>query len=156
MSIERLNDSHIDEILAFCEDKGETEACTQFGVNIETLHRYQRERRWRDTRKPNILLIDIETAPLHGNFWSTGQQYVTPEQIEQDWFIFGYSAKWLLSTEMMSDFVTPKEAVKRDDKRIMQSAHKLVTEADVIIGHNVKNFDMPRLKTRFFMNGMST
>jgi hypothetical protein len=154
MSIKTMKDSHIDEVLAFCNDKGEPETCTQFGINIETLHRYQRERRWRDTRQPKILLLDIETAPLHGNFWSTGQQYITPEQIEQDWFIFGYSAKWLLSTEMMSDFVTPKEAVKRDDKRIMQSAHKLVTEADIIIGHNVKNFDMPRLKTRFFMNGL--
>jgi hypothetical protein len=54
----------------------------------------------------------------------------------------------------MSDFVTAREAVKRDDKRVMVSAHKLVTEADIIIGHNIKKFDMPKLKTRFFLNGL--
>jgi DNA polymerase elongation subunit (family B)/predicted nucleic-acid-binding Zn-ribbon protein len=153
----RVNDlkqERLEEVLAFCDEKGEPATCEQFNINIETLHRYQREKRWRETQKPKILLLDIETAPLHGNFWSTGKQYVSAEQIETDWFIFGYSAKWLLSPEMMSDFVTPKEAVKRDDKRVMVSAHKLVNEADIIIGHNIKKFDIPKLKTRFFMNGL--
>ena len=147
-------DERIDTILAYCNDHGEPETCTQFDINIETLHRYQRERRWRDTKQPKILLLDIETAPCHGRFWRIGKQYITPEQIEEDWFIFGFSAKWLLSDEMMSDFVTPKEAIKRDDKRIMVSAHKLVSQADIIIGHNIKKFDMPKLKTRFFLNGL--
>jgi DNA polymerase elongation subunit (family B) len=142
----------IEEILTYCNDHGETETCTQFNINIETLHRYMREKRFRETRQPKILLLDIETAPIHGNFWHTGKCYISPEQIEEDWFIFGYSAKWLLSSEMMSDFVTAKEAVKRDDKRVMVSAHKLVSEADIIIGHNIKGFDIPRLKTRFFLN----
>jgi DNA polymerase elongation subunit (family B) len=153
MSLPAKNE-RIDEVLAYCNDNGEPNTCTQFNINIETLHRYQRERRWRDTTKPNILLLDIETAPCHGRFWRIGKQYITPEQIEEDWFIFGYSAKWLLSDEMMSDFVTPKEAIKRDDKRIMVSAHKLVSQADIIIGHNIKKFDMPKLKTRFFLNGL--
>jgi len=151
---ECLKDERIDEILAYCNDHGELETTTQFNINCETLHRYQRERRWRDTRQPNILLIDIETAPIHGNFWQLGKQYIRADQIEEDWFIFGWSAKWLLSDEMMSDFVTPKEAVKREDKRIMVSIHKLISDADVIIGHNVKKFDMPKLKTRFFLNGL--
>lgn len=149
-----LTQERLEEILSFCNDHGEPETCEQFNINIETLHRYQRERRWRTTRQPKILLLDIETAPLHGTFWQIGKQYIRADQIEEDWFIFGYSAKWLLSDEMMSDFVTPKEAIKRDDKRIMVSAHKLVNDADIIIGHNIKKFDMPKLKTRFFLNGL--
>jgi len=54
----------------------------------------------------------------------------------------------------MSSFVTPKEAIARDDKRIMIEIHKLINEADVCIGHNIKKFDMPKLKTRFFLNGL--
>lgn len=149
-----LRQDRLEEVLAFFDEHGEPETCTEFNINTETLHRYQREARWRETKKPKILLLDIETAPIHGNFWQLGKQYIRADQIEEDWFIFGWSAKWLLSDEMMSDFVTPKEAVKRDDKRIMVSIHKLVNDADVIIGHNIKKFDMPKLKTRFFLNGL--
>ena len=149
VSIER-----IERVLAFCNDHGESETCIEFNINIETLHRYQRENREQTTRKPNILLLDIETAPIHGSFWQLGKQYIRADQVEEDWFIFGWSAKWLLSDEMMSGFVTPKEAIKRDDKRIMIAIHKLINQADVCIGHNIKKFDMPKLKTRFFLNGL--
>ena len=151
---EQLTDDRIEEVLTYCNDHGETETCTQFNINIETLHRYMRERRFRDTRQPKILLIDIETSLIKGRFWRTGKQYVGPDQIIDDWFIFGYSAKWLMADETMSDFVTAREAVKRDDKRVMVSAHKLISEADIVIGHNIKRFDMPKLKTRFFLNGL--
>jgi DNA polymerase elongation subunit (family B) len=151
---ETLKDERIDEILQYCNDHGEPETLTKFKINIETLHRYQRERRWRDTRQPKILLLDIETSLIKGRFWRTGKQYVGPDQIIDDWFIFGYSAKWLFADTTMSDFVTAREAVKRDDKRICVSAHKLISEADIIIGHNLKKFDMPKLKTRFLMNGL--
>jgi len=142
----------IDAVLEYFNSCGESETLSHFNINIETLHRYQRERRLRDTRQPKILLIDIETSTIKGRFWECGKQYVTPNQIIDDWFILGYSAKWLFAEETMSDFVTAKEAVLRDDKRIMQSAYKLVSEADVILGHNIKKFDMPRLRTRFFMH----
>lgn len=148
-------DERLEEILTYCNDHGETETLKQFPtINIESLHRYQRERRFRDTRQPKILLLDIETSLIKGRFWRTGKQYIGPDQIIDDWFIFGYSAKWLLSDETMSDFVTAREAVNSNDKRVMQSAHKLVSEADIIIGHNIKKFDMPKLKTRFFLNGL--
>jgi len=150
----KTSDQRIDEILEYCNDNGETYTCTKFDVNIETLHRYQRERRWRDTKKPKILLLDIETSLIEGRFWRLGKQYVGFNQIIEDWYILGYSAKWLFSDKTMSDFVTARESVKKDDKRIMESAHKLITEADVIIGHNIKKFDMPKLKTRFFLNGL--
>jgi hypothetical protein len=149
-----VSKEHATAVLEYCNEHGETETLNYYDITIDTLHRYQRKARFHETTQAKILLLDIETAPLHGNFWSIGKQYVTPEQIEKDWFILGYSAKWLLNTEMMSDFVTSEEAINRDDKRIMESAWKLVTEADVIIGHNIKRFDMPRLKTRFFLNGM--
>jgi hypothetical protein len=145
---------HIERVLAFCNDHGETKTCDEFNINIESLHRYQRENREQNTRKPNILLLDIETAPIHGNFWKLGKQYIRADQVEEDWFIFGWSAKWLLSDQMMSAFVTPDEARARDDKRIMIEIHELINQADVCIGHNIKKFDIPKLKTRFFLNGL--
>lgn len=145
-------DDRLNQILAFCNDHGEPETCEHFSINIETLHRYQRERRWRDTKNPKILLLDIETSTIKGRFWECGKQYVNSTQIIEDWFILGYSAKWLFADEVVSDFVTAKEAVLRDDKRVMQSAYKLISSADIIIGHNIKRFDMPKLRTRFFLH----
>ena len=149
------SDERIDSVLAYCIEHGESKTLEHFStVNIESLHRYQRERRWRDTQHPKILLLDIETSLIEGRFWRLGKQYIGFNQIIEDWFILGYSAKWLFSDTTISDFVIGKEAVKKDDKRIMVSLHKLVSEADVIIGHNIKKFDMPKIKTRFFLNGL--
>ena len=36
----------------------------------------------------------------------------------------------------LNDCLTPKESLKRDDKRILRSVWKLMEKADVIIGHN--------------------
>lgn len=150
----RTKDERINEILCYCNDNGETETCEKFSINTETLHRYQRERRFRDTKQPKILLLDIETARMICGVWSLGKQRLGPQQIINDWFIYGWSAKWLFSDKIISDFVTAKESLLRDDKRIMASIWKLVNDADIIMGHNVKKFDIPKLNTRFILNGM--
>lgn len=145
---ERLN-----EVLEYCNSNGETNTCEFFGINIETLKRYQRQRRFLDTRQAKILILDIENSTIKGRFWRTGKQYISHDQIIDDWYILGYSAKWLFSTEIMSDFVTAKESVKRDDKRVLDSLYKLLNEADIIIGHNIRKHDLPMIKTRLFLHG---
>jgi DNA polymerase elongation subunit (family B) len=150
-----VSNQRIEEILAYLDENGEEKALANFGITLDTLRRYQRKTRYKDTKRAKILLIDIETAPLHGNFWSLGKQYISPEQIETDSFIIGYSAKWLLSADMMSDFCVPKEAVARDDKRVTLSAYQLVNEADIIIGHNVEAFDIPILKSAWLLHGFN-
>jgi RNase P subunit RPR2 len=68
--------------------------------------------------------------------------------------MLGWGAKWLFSSETKTDFVTAKEAINRDDKRISKSLWKLVNEADAIISHNGNNFDIPKINTRFLLNGL--
>ena len=153
MSKVLVKEERLNEILEYCNEHGETNTCEYFGINSESLHRYQRQKRFNETRQAKILIFDIETSTIRGRFWRTGKQYVSHNQIIDDWFVLGYSAKWLFSTETMSDFVTAKEAVQRDDKRIMQSLYKLINEADILIGHNASKFDIPMVKTRFFLHG---
>lgn len=143
----------VDEILAYLDENGEEKALSYFGINLETLRRYQRRSRYKETKKAKILLLDIETAPMHGSFWELGKQYISPEQIETEGFILGYSAKWLLSPDVVSDFVTPEEAIARDDKRVTKSAYDMVDEAEILIGHNLKRFDAPLLKTKWLLHG---
>ena len=149
-----VKDERINTILSYCNDNGETNTCTEFGINSETLHRYQRERRFRDTKEVKILLLDIETARMQFGGWMFGKQQVGPSQIIKDWFMLGWAAKWLYNAEVMSDFVTAKEAVLRDDKRVSESIWKLMDQADIIISHNGLGFDLPKLNWRFLINGL--
>lgn len=146
--------NRISRILQYVDEHGESEACTHFAINIETLHRYQRRQKFWETKEPKILLLDIETTRMHVGVWRLGKQRISPDNVVKDWFMLGWGAKWLFSSETMSDFVTSEEALKRDDKRVCESLWKLVNDCDIIISHNGNNFDIPKINTRFILNGL--
>lgn len=102
---------------------------------------------------PLILIFDIETAPIKGYFWNTGKAYVSYDNIIEDWFILSWSAKWLFDSGIISDIVTPEEAVNCDDSRIMKGIWDLFNDADIVVAHNGDRFDVRKLNTRFIMNG---
>jgi hypothetical protein len=146
---------HIDEVLSYLNENGEAETLKHFNIQQpDTLRRYKRKKRFWTTKVPKILLLDVENARMIFGGWRIGKQRVTADQIIKDWFLFGWSAKWLFESKIMSDFVTGEEAINRDDKRICQTIWKLVNDADVIIAHNGDRSDMPKLNTRFLLNGL--
>jgi len=149
-----VSTQRIEEILAYLEENGEEQTLAYFDISVETLGRYKRKKRWDSTSLPKILLLDVETSPLEVYVWGLYKQRINHQNVISDWFIFSWSAKWLFSPEMMSDVLTPKEAVNGDDKRIMKSIWELIDEADILIGHNIDRFDKRKLNTRFIMNGL--
>lgn len=107
------------------------------------------------TKIPAILLIDVETLPLQVYTWHTSKQRINHGQIIEDFCLVSWSAKWLFEAEMMSDVLTPKEAVRRDDKRICQSLWKLLERADIVCGHNLIKFDNRKINARFLLNDIN-
>jgi hypothetical protein len=103
---------------------------------------------------PAVLLLDIETLPMVGYFWDVHEIEIRPEQIIKDWCILSWSAKWLTDNKIMSNILTPEEVSSRDDKRLMEGFWKLLDEAQIVIGQNCKKFDLKKLNSRFFFNGM--
>jgi len=101
-----------------------------------------------------VLLFDIETAPIEALVWGTQKQFIQPVQIKRDWCLLTWSAKWLHDTEMMSDRVTSKEALDRNDERIVRSLWNLLNEADIVIAHYGDKFDIRRMNGRFFLYEM--
>jgi hypothetical protein len=63
-------------------------------------------------------------------------------------------AKWLFEDEVYSEFVTPEEAIARDDKRICEVLWTLMDEAQIIVTHNGNKFDLIKLNTRFMLNDL--
>lgn len=104
------------------------------------------------TKIPAVLLIDTETLPLQVYTWHTSKQRINHNQIIEDFCLVSWSAKWLFEAEMYSDVLTPKEAVRREDKRICQSLWKLLEKADVVCGHNLIKFDNRKINGRFLLN----
>jgi len=127
-------------------------ASEHFDISLETINRYKRTYNKKPTAK--VLLFDIETAPVMAFVWQMWKQNVNKDQIINDWFILTWSAKWLYSPEIINAKLTPKEAKAQDDKRITIPLWHLFEEADILIAHNAINFDVPKMNTRFIMNGL--
>ena len=105
-------------------------------------------------RLPKILLLDIEIAPNKAAIFRVWKQNVGPDQLLSEWFMLTWSAKWLFDDEVLSDRLTPSEAKDEDDKRILLSIWELLDEADIVIAHNAKYFDIPRINTRFLIENI--
>lgn len=97
--------------------------------------------------KPKILLLDIETKPMESFFWRLYDEQGGMAMLKADWCILAWSAKWLDDKEIMySDQSKAKDI--EDEKKILEKLWKLLDEADVVIGHNAKKFDIKRINTR--------
>jgi DNA polymerase elongation subunit (family B) len=106
-------------------------------------------------KSPKILVFDIETAPMTVYTWGLYDQNIGINQIENDWFMLCYSAKWLFEKEVLHNRLTPKEAINKNDKRITKSLWKLLDEADIVIAHNGNAFDIKKTNARFLFHGMN-
>lgn len=101
-----------------------------------------------------VLIFDIETAPMSGYMWRPKTEYVPHNQRLEDSFMLTWAAKWRgkgPGTGMKSDALSPDEVLARDDGRLVESLATLVREADLVMAHNGRRFDMPRLNTQLML-----
>lgn len=103
---------------------------------------------------PRILIIDIETAPIFGAVWGLFNNFVSLDQIKEDWFILSYAAKWVGEDEVIyrdQRSVSPME----DDSVLLREVWELLNEADVVVAHNGRRFDTKKINARFILNGLT-
>jgi len=115
--------------------------------------------RWKPFKKEvettaKVLILDIETAPIMAYVWNIWNQNIATNQIQSDWFCLTWAAKWLFEEKVYSGSVTPKEAKEQNDSRMIKGIWELVNQADIVIAHNGNKFDMPKLNSRFIINGL--
>lgn len=106
-------------------------------------------------KTPKILLFDIETSPMKAYIWKRWKENISLEQTISEWFCICWSAKWLFSNETMSQCLNMKEVYEEDDSRIVNSLYDLINEADIVVTMNGENFDIPRINSRFLLNGLT-
>lgn len=103
----------------------------------------------------NILILDIETAPMKAWVWKRWKENISLGQTIQEWFMLSWSAKWLGSNTTIGSVLTPDEVDAEDDYRIVSELYHLLDRADIVIAHNGKRFDIPKINTRFIMNNLT-
>ena len=95
-----------------------------------------------------ILLLDIETAPHKAYVWGAWKQNVGGNQWVRKGYMMCYTAKWL-----DSDTIIYKEQRKENDKKLVKSLFKLLDEADIVVAHNAKRFDLHTILGRGLVHG---
>lgn len=123
--------------------------CFRDGKPIAEAESYLKEQ-----TKAKVLVFDVETLPIIAAIWRPYDFSIGMNQVISDWCILSWSAKWVGDNRILSDVLTSAEAVARDDKRLVTTFWKLINEADVVIAHNGKRFDIKKLNTRFWKNGL--
>lgn len=102
---------------------------------------------------PKILVYDIETAPIIAHVWGLWDNNVGLNQIESDWHILSWSAKWLGSPENEVMYMDQRNAPNiEDDSLLLKGIWDLLDEADIVITQNGKKFDQKKLNARFVLN----
>lgn len=108
----------------------------------------------KDYKKAKILFIDIETAPLMGCLWSLWQNGIGLNQLQSDWYILSFTAKWADSEELI--YMDKRDSYdNEDDSAMLEKIWELLDEADFVCGHNTKRFDVKKIFSRFLLNGMT-
>lgn len=92
-----------------------------------------------------ILYIDIETTPNRADVWDLWNQNISLAQLRQSSYMMCFAAKW--DHESKTQFYSqPKNGAYMIDV-----AHELLTEADVVIHYNGTRFDIPILYKEFVL-----
>jgi len=116
--------------------------------------KYGKEYYEQKDKLPKILIFDIETSPSISYTFGRFKYNIAYDQVEQEPMMLTWSAKWLYSTEVMSDKLTPEEVLNVTDYRIVKSLWNLMEKADIVVAHYGDGFDVPMMNTRAILNGL--
>lgn len=95
-----------------------------------------------------ILFLDLETSPNLAHVWGLWQQNVAITQLEKSTEVICFGARWL-----GSDKVIFKSVHHHGKEKMLDELHKIMDQADVLIGWNSQAFDSKHIKREFIENG---
>lgn len=162
-----LQDESVKLLVIKLDNEGytSTEIAAQTGLGTSTITDFLRKETWKGwwesygdlaeqsasirSTYANVLVLDIETSSMLLGGWGLFNQNYSIEQIERDWNLLSYSAKWVGEDEVYYSDVTEKT-----EEEILEELHNLLNVADFVIAHNGRRFDMKKIKARMIIKGM--
>lgn len=96
------------------------------------------------------LFLDIETTPMQVYAWGLWDQNISIDQIIKSTEMLCFGARWLGDKKVIF------KSVHHDGKKAMlEELHKLMDEADVLVGWNSAAFDHKHINREFLENKMT-
>ncbi|UOF79705.1 polB [Caudoviricetes sp.] len=113
-----------------------------------------RTKRGQTYKKPNILTLDIETAPLSAYTWGLWEQNIGLDMVKNDWRILSVAWKWLghKTVHFESAEIVRGEV---NDARLLQTLYGMLDHADIVVTQNGLDFDIKRINARLVEAGYS-
>ena len=112
-----------------------------------------------DIREPRVLLYDLETSlQTVAVFQLSKNDWIRPENLLTERNIICAAWQWLGEDKVQA--VSVLDDRKRfqknphDDKHVVETLHKLISEADVIVAHYGDSFDNKYVLTRALYHGL--
>ena len=99
---------------------------------------------------PRILLLDIETAPKVALVWRFFNENISAKQVKEHGHIMSFAAKWLEKEEVFYE-----ENRTSNDKRIIEQLIYYLDESDIVVAHNGGRFDVPQIRGRALVHGLT-
>jgi len=105
-----------------------------------------------EKKGPKTLFIDIECSPVVSHVWSLWNNNVGLNQIEADWHLLSFCAKWKGSEDIIYDDQRYAKDIE-DDYNLLEQIWHLLNECNIAVAHNGKSFDVKKINARLLMHG---
>lgn len=87
--------------------------------------------------------------------WKPWKEDIRPPQVQKDWHLLSFAAHWRHEPKSKIIYMDQRhEKNVENDKALLQALWELLDEADIVIGHNVKGYDIKKINARFIEHKM--
>ena len=102
-------------------------------------------------RQPmKTLTLDIETVPATARVWDNKPNFIAPSQLVEEGWTLCFAAKWMHHRSGIKFFSEWDHGFEG----MVEAAHRLMSEADVVVTYNGARFDIPILEWEFAKLGL--
>ena len=137
---------------------GSRKIADKLGICKSTVNYYFKEyldNNFVETNRPKICFIDIESMPsITATFGRRKQNISQDAVLREGGWIASYAYKFLGDTEVKGNVLSEEEAINADDSQLCLELWELIEQSDVLVAHNLINFDLPMIKARMIVNGL--
>jgi hypothetical protein len=113
------------------------------------------------TDKYRVCTLDLESLPNLGFAWESKTKYPSRQNliaVEREWSIASFAVKWEgdkgdPSCLALPDFKKTYRNDPFDDSQLLDRMYNILDSADLVVGHNVDNFDVRKINARLWKAG---
>ena len=104
--------------------------------------------------KPKVLFYDIETTLAKSYHFGQWKQNLSVKQQVQEGHLLSHAWAWG-DEPVVGSILTREEVLNHDPERLVLEAWSLLNNADIVVAHYGKKFDIPKLNGYFLKYGLN-